>query len=386
MRLVDPASLQKRRLANLSSSSDTDPRIPNQQLGGDESRLRQQSWLSREGDTLDPQTPSTNEAPSIAAPPPQRQIAGFWRRLIAFVVDSVIVGAIGFLVAIPFFNLLADLGAAGRLVGFFIALLYFALPESSMGHGASIGKRLLRLQVVNQQGKTLSLEESLVRFFIFAVPWFLNGLALPNLRTPWVITDLLGVVIFGVGGTNLYLLTFNRKTRQGLHDLATKSYVVMMADEGAVAAEPVWKAHWWIAGSVFVVLGVGLAVFAPMMARRGPFPQLLNDARIVENMQDVQQAGVSENWFRGGDGTKTTTLLIRVRWRGTASDRGDFADQVAKTVLENDPNAGSFDSIRVEIIRGYDLGIAHAETSEHFSSSPARWRQRLFGDSSSTSQ
>jgi hypothetical protein len=65
------------------------------------------------------------------------------------------------------------------------------------------------------QGGMLSPEEAILRFIIFAVPLFANGLPLPISRTPWVVSAVLGIVVFGGGTANLYLLIFNRPTRQG---------------------------------------------------------------------------------------------------------------------------------------------------------------------------
>lgn len=335
------------------------------------------------GDTLVPQPhqAATNSAYAIA-PAPTRHIAGFWRRFFAFFIDTTILAvAIGF-IAGPFFDALADLGPAGRLVGFLIGVFYFAFPESSLGHGATIGKRFLRLQVVNAEGKTLSLEESLVRYTVFAVPWFLNGVLLPISRVPLVVSVLLGIVIFGVGGTNLYLLIFNRNTRQGLHDLSMKSYVVMADETGPVLVTPIWKKHWAIAGSLFVVLGIVSGVVAVRVAKMEPFPQFFADLRGIEAMDRVEQAGVNESWVRNLDaGTTTvTTLNISVWLRGSQDGQEALADQIATWVLQNDPNAGKVDTLNIGIYRGYDLGIAHASKSQTFRDSPAKWHERLFGD------
>jgi len=64
---------------------------------------------------------------------PVRHLAGFWRRFFAFVIDGLILGLIGVVLAIPFFDLRSDLGPTGRLVGFFMGLIYFAIPESVAG-------------------------------------------------------------------------------------------------------------------------------------------------------------------------------------------------------------------------------------------------------------
>ncbi len=207
----------------------------------------------------------STDIPSFAFDPPPvaetltatRSIGSFWRRFFAFFVDSLILGIIGFTLGAIFFDTLSQLGPWGKLLGFLIAVPYFAVTESNVGGGRSLGKRLLRLRVVDAQGNTLPFEHSFARYTVFAAPFFLNKLALPVSKTPWVVFILLGVIVFGVGGATLYLLIFNRNTRQGLHDLAVGSYVVRAGDTGPVETKPFWKPHRVIAGSLLVLTLVG---------------------------------------------------------------------------------------------------------------------------------
>src|SRR5208282_3254947 len=50
--------------------------------------------------------------------PPNRAIGSLWRRIVAFVVDGIIIGAAGTVIALPFFERFSHLGPWGRLVGF----------------------------------------------------------------------------------------------------------------------------------------------------------------------------------------------------------------------------------------------------------------------------
>lgn len=194
--------------------------------------------------------PELTPQPEFAVPHPPRRVGLLWRRFLAALIDFTFLGIIGHLVAWPFFDTLVALGPAAKLVGFFIALLYFAFPESSIGHGASLGKRLLLLQVVHVDGSTLTFEESLIRYIIFAAPVFLSGLALPLPRFPLPLFFLLLALISSVGGLTQYLIVFNRNTRQGLHDLSVKCFVAESDNAGPVAAKPIWKPHWWIVAAL----------------------------------------------------------------------------------------------------------------------------------------
>jgi hypothetical protein len=67
--------------------------------------------------------PTLTPQPECAVPQPPRRIGVLWRRFLAAVIDFIILGIIGHLVAWPFFDTLVALGPAAKLVGFFIALL-----------------------------------------------------------------------------------------------------------------------------------------------------------------------------------------------------------------------------------------------------------------------
>src|ERR1700728_3900 len=71
---------------------------------------------------------------------PRSSIAGFWRRLAAFLVDCLILAVPALLIGLMLFRWTAGLGQAGRLLGFPVTLLYFGLLDSRLGGGQTIGK------------------------------------------------------------------------------------------------------------------------------------------------------------------------------------------------------------------------------------------------------
>lgn len=321
--------------------------------------------------------PYYDSSVSQVAVPVGRPIGALWRRIIAFLIDGIIIGVAANLIGLPLFGTLARLGPWGRLVGFCIALPYFAILESRIGGGRTLGKRWLRLQVVGASGNTISFPKSVLRYAIFATPFFLNGLPLPVTRTPWIVSALITVIIFGLGGATFYLVCFNRRTRQGVHDLAAGAYVAEAEKSGAVTFQPIWIAHWVILGSALVVLFSAAGILAKKAMNWGPFPQMFKDASAIEGMPGVQRAGVQDltSW---NNGTKRKIFVVSISWMGKPSDQRAFADSVARVILRNDPGVQRYDDLRIIMIRGYDLGIAHAQVSRSFEDSPANWDTRLF--------
>ena len=81
--------------------------------------------------------------------------AGFWRRVAAFLVDALILALAGHLLGLVLFDVFVRLGPWGPCVGFVVALGYF-LPQECARRGQSLGKRLLRIRVVDAWGRALT--------------------------------------------------------------------------------------------------------------------------------------------------------------------------------------------------------------------------------------
>lgn len=324
-----------------------------------------------------PELPVEPPPPSVALSPGS-VIGGSWKRLLAFLLDSFLLGIIGSIIGAVFFDTLVAIGPWARAVGFCIALCYFGSFDSSEGNGQTLGKRVLRLKVVNAQGGMLSLKQAVLRFTIFSAPFFANELSLPISRTPWFVSACIGVVVFGGGATNLYLLIFNRPMRQGLHDLSVRSYVVVSESEGPIVSEPFWKTHWAIIASLVVLLVSVPSLIIPRLLKKGTFSQLMTDATLVERIDGVRSAGVQEtSVFHVGDKSSAKFLSIDIQWTGEPDDEQGIAHQVAKLILQNDHNIQNYSRLRIVITRGYDLGISSGWASRTFSHSPDEWRVRV---------
>lgn len=118
----------------------------------------------------------------------QHAYAGFWMRLVAAVIDGVLIGIVNLIILVPFLGLVGltaaarasdvDMGSEGA--GLMIALLstylismlavavagwlYFALMESS-ARGATLGKMALGLRVVDLNGNRIGFGRATGRYF-----------------------------------------------------------------------------------------------------------------------------------------------------------------------------------------------------------------------------
>ena len=109
----------------------------------------------------------------------QNPYAGFWRRFLAYSIDSFILGIVGGILGIIislasgfFFSLIGvDLDLirmitllVSCLVFFLINLFYFAIMESSLGQ-ATYGKKALGMYVTDLNGDRISFGRAIGRYF-----------------------------------------------------------------------------------------------------------------------------------------------------------------------------------------------------------------------------
>jgi uncharacterized RDD family membrane protein YckC len=170
-------------------------------------------------------------------------ISGFWNRILAFLIDGVILSFAGLILGKAAFDFLVRLGGWGCLIGFCISLFYFGLLNSYLGKGQTIGKRIVEIKVIDRYGKEISVGRSFVRYAILGAPFFFNQAVIPQSAALTPMGYPLCFIIVGIGGAIIYLYIFNRKTRQSLHDLAVGTFVVKAPDTAPVGFTSIWRGH-----------------------------------------------------------------------------------------------------------------------------------------------
>ena len=312
--------------------------------------------------------------------------AGFWRRVGAFLVDGFLLGLVGWGIGALFYDQLVHLGPWGRAIGFMLTLAYFVPQESRHGGGQSVGKRMLGIRVVDASGLPLDTRRTLLRFVVFGVPYFLNGAALPMGVSTFLGGLPLAVLAFGGMLALAYLLVFNRRTRQSLHDLATGAFVVRVAgipgeQASDVPATRMWRGHRVVVITLFVLCALTpLAV--PQLMRLPMFAGLQAVYAQVAAQPEVRAVNVFEiTTARAGlQGTSSQrALLVQATIETRVADALPLATRLAGLALAAYPGAANDDVIAVRLARGFDLGIASSWTTNEIAFTPAQWRDRVQG-------
>jgi uncharacterized RDD family membrane protein YckC len=126
--------------------------------------------------------------------------AGFWIRVVAFVIDGIILGILtGILNSILF----AGDSVRGNGLNTLVGLAYSMYFWSSYGHGQTVGNRIMKLRVVKTDGSELTLTDSFLRYV---------GL-------------ILSFVCLAIG---VIWVAFDAN-KQGWHDKIANTYVVKIA-------------------------------------------------------------------------------------------------------------------------------------------------------------
>ncbi len=216
--------------------------------------------------------------------------AGFWKRAIAFIIDTFLAALPPIIICLPLmiWQVYSMANApeaeyASRMMVIFILMfalqilslvsfwLYFALQESGK-HQATWGKRLLKIKVVGKDGGRITFARATGRTFAK----FLSSMIL-----------YIGFIMAGLT---------NRK--RALHDYIAETYVV--ADTVQPADElPDTPSHpWWIAiASVGMVLLFAAMAFLNVMLTQLPLLHSFAAASTLQNMamQDMPYGSQTVN-------------------------------------------------------------------------------------------
>jgi uncharacterized RDD family membrane protein YckC len=314
----------------------------------------------------------------VALPP----IAGFWRRFAAFLVDGLVLGLIGQAIALPNPDAWFQIGPYGRLIGLPIVLAYFGLLESRVGNGRTLGGRLLGVAVRDRESEPIGIGRSLCRTLVWVAPGTLNGWALPILQQP-ILSWLASLVIFGVGGALIFTMLFNRRTRQGLHDMITQTYVVHLTGP-PVEAYPGPSRLQWAAAAIIE----GVVVVAMMMGSFFAGTGFLSPGELEQMMavrRDVQAGGrffaveVFDRRLQSTSGDTSRILRINgwIKGSPSAAEQQSAMLELAKAALVGMEEIEQFDSMQVSVTSAYDIGIAALAKAAGDTQTVGTWKGRV---------
>jgi uncharacterized RDD family membrane protein YckC len=187
--------------------------------------------------------------------PPVKNIYGnFWYRLVALIIDAIVLGLMSSVVMVPLimyffkdgFDMDAEKMVENQLlsgaIGYILYIIYGTFMESSKWQGG-IGKKVLNLKVTNLEGEALSFSEALQRnlfkywaTLITVIFPFVSDIK-PFVAEPGMEPTEMLNLMFGSGYMLIslslgilsfigYIIAAFTERRQSIHDMLAKTVVL----------------------------------------------------------------------------------------------------------------------------------------------------------------
>ena len=245
-------------------------------------------------------------------------------------------------------------------------MLYFGILNSQLGGGQTLGKRILRIKVVGRDDQTIRIDRSCLRYIVFNLPWALQ--MVPVNQPPILLILLFAALYYGVMTSIIYLILFNRKTRQSLHDLVANTLVVDKGEtrEGQNNVGKIWNGHILVTVALFIATATGALLLA-----KSPLPETLpgNLATTIAALNEepgVESITLKRLFMKSLLSTKDTNqthtnlLTIEVILKSNMINDVDLARRLASILVENSPEVRNEDNIAVTMKYGFSFGILNS--------------------------
>jgi len=200
---------------------------------------------------------------------PQHEIAedlpfpkpGFFQRIFALLIDSVILFIIGAILGISLESFWVGLEGWGGYVGFIILLGYYGTLNSKVRNGQTVGKEIVSIRVVGKDGNPLPIGTSFLRSTILLLPFTLEWLMRPLESEQMALAKFIDILNSGIPFITtgaalaiIYLYVFNQKTRQSLHDVIAGTYVIRVDSKLGPNLEPLKRIHLCMVTTIFILV------------------------------------------------------------------------------------------------------------------------------------
>lgn len=339
--------------------------------------------LSQENTVPESTVEQVASEPFFTFPP----ISRFWRRFLAWLIDVLILGVIGQIIGVLFSPFLFSIGPYGRPIGLLFTIPYFGIMNSKIGGGQTFGKRIMKIAVRNKDNEPIELWRSIIRISLLAIPSLFNQWSIPIFQNP-VVVWFLSLIIFGLGGAILYTMIFNRKARQGIHDLILGTYVVHLPEKPIESFPTTPRIHWIVTSVWIGIVAIGTlagSLIAPSLISKTPLAPVMSLYNILQDDTRFFTVGVNSNTFYGSNGKTSHSLIVTVWYKGklAKNNRDEVVNSIVKTVLDNEKNIGDYDSIRVNVTSAYDIGIASGNLNFWVANSIEGWQEEIYPNGSS---
>ena len=294
----------------------------------------------------------------------QAPLAATWRRWLAFLIDWIILSLGGYLVGAVLFDTLARLGPWSRVIGLIVAVTYFGIADSGWGGASSPGKKVLGIRVVDEAGRVIGMGRSFLRASIICAPLILNQFFIAQ-QGEWghlAVNGLLG----GWMLASFYVLAFNQATKQGLHDLATHTYVIRgRATRQSLAGYMLWRPHMVIA-AVLLAISVPMGLSGiPVFLHFSPGPVRVAEGPPAPSQGSVQVVSTLLRWKSTDTGRPGECMFARIQLAGPGVNNELVARGIAMRLVAQS-HCQVVTNLDVRMQYGFDMGFSSGTAYRDF--------------------
>lgn len=277
-----------------------------------------------------------------------QQLASMRSRLFACMIDIALIFSTLFIVE-QILQMIKPSGDTHYLwVSGLCYFIYFFIMNSNLCDGATFGKRMLKIHVVDKEGKCINLGRSVLRFsFIQAFLLLQMFIASLTQSTEIVIATVSFAMFLQL--SSLYLVLFNRANKQVVHDLIACTYVVYK-DQSDSFKPVLFPTKHKVFMSLIFILSIGLGKGISFMVDKTK--DLTNSISLsdkdINATYDLMKKSFQENpsvletnvykyFHKNSNQEQTTSLRLFFQVSGTVGAGKFDADSAISKSMENHP-------------------------------------------------
>lgn len=315
-----------------------------------------------------------------------------WNRIGAYIIDVLVLVLIGFILGLFLKNIFAQLGTQALLVGFIISLIYFGLGNSKILNGQTLGKRALKLRVVDKNFNTISFQKSLFRTLIYIIPYFFLNYGLNGSNQFSILFIAKEIILFSFLLVLPIHFIINSSNRQAIHDLILKTYVIELSAYPGQQLKKAKLSPVIYSGAVLIVL-IGLFVVFNLQSSSliETAQKLIPIREQINRHSEVQNSSITLNssklWKLGSEENSNSinSIVLDIELnKNLISDISPeeiadlaFVKDAIKIILKDATNVKQLDLIQVNLIYGYNIGIYKSSNSLALSDTAENWEQKI---------
>lgn len=277
-----------------------------------------------------------------------------FRRIFAFIIDLIILGTTCTVLGKYLITYFSGTPFIFHLIGTFICLFYFSIFNSNILDGKTIGKMICSLQVTNLSNQPITFLRAFSRSCIFAIPLCFTGY-LQSLSQQSLGLSILKALLISILIINFYLIIFNRKTSQSLHDILSNTQV-QNPKNYFVAKPPIWKTHYIVSIVLLVIIFINSI-----------WLHSKTDSVDIEKLglsRSIQSLSIENRYLSLGETISQNNILIfNVDTHQELNDR-DFISQQIMALKSAHPKLFKENKInQIQLNSSYQFGLAKISKS-----------------------